>query len=217
MIFLTGPHCCGKTHILRYVYRYGFPSIDLGPTLRKTYHDFSLGLSFTQWIQVGEESCGPSFTDQLVSLAVQEWMQTQREKYEGRIQDFIIAGSRSMNGIEYISNFFGLSIQNRKIVYVDANPQTLRRRYEAREGVTITPRDFEAYLNDDYKMGLLKIKARADIYLKNEGITDHELTRMIDDIIFEQLGHKKEIMLPDAEGRMSLEKEYRRISNKENL
>ena len=217
MIFLTGPHCCGKTHILRYVYQYGFPSIDLGPTLRKTYQEFSFGLSFPQWIQAGEESYGPSFTDQLVSLAIQEWMQTQREKNEGLIKDFIISGSRSMKGIDYIQHFFDLDKRDRTIIYVDANPEILRQRYEAREGVTITTHEFEVYLDNDYQMGLLGIKASADIYLENGNITNRKLTQMINDIIFVQLGHKKEILLRDAEGRMSLEKEYRRIGNRENL
>ncbi len=214
MIFITGPHCSGKTHALRNVYEYGFPSIDLGPTLRKLYQDFSFGLTFPQWLVTGEESYGDSFTDRLIVLAIEEWIEKQLAKHEGKIQDFIISGNRSVGGIQYIVDHFDI-VGEPTVIYVDADPEVLRSRYQQREGVIVSPEDFEAYLDRDYRMGLASVRRFATHLISNGDTTDDNLRRKMDAILFDELGHKKESVLDPKEGRISLENECRFAMNKE--
>lgn len=190
MIFITGPHAAGKTHLSKYLSSYGFPSIDLGPTIRKLHSELGLGLPFLRWVEIGEGQFGPHFTDELLAKQLLEFCR-ESEILTG-VRDVLIVGSRSLAGIYYLRDYFK---RNRNlassIVYIEADKEILRERYNLREGKALTKVEFEKILKRDEDMGLLHIRPVADHLIFNDG-NDKKFRSNIDEVFFSSMGFEKE-------------------------
>lgn len=166
MIFLTGPHAAGKTQMAALFRRYGFINIDLGPTLRQAHKKSRSKKSFAEWVAKGEVGHGKHFTD---AVLVEKIRATVIELSQDRRCKLIIVGSRSWNGIHYIcARLRDLDgVGDRVVIFLDAPPDTLYKRYSRREGKKIPRRDFEALLAEDQRLGVDAIRDRADYYVSN--------------------------------------------------
>lgn len=166
MIFLVGQHCSGKTRISKVFSRAQFLCIDLGPLLREIHQGVSPHTSFADWIHVGEEIEGRHFTDSQLVEAISH----QVSDGSGRCwQDLLIAGNRSLEGVQYLVERIG-SYQGYRnvIVWVEAPVATLYRRYGVRNpDRPLSYADFLNLLEDDHRLGLPKLKDAAEFKLCN--------------------------------------------------
>lgn len=180
MIFVTGPHCAGKTHLARFLKRVGFQYIDLGPTIRSIWMTTAPDVTFEQFIVRGEEKFGLQFVD---SLLVAELINKLGHiSKEGVSKDLLVLGNRSVTGIDYIRSHMTLKRGRSTIFYIDAEKEVLYERYRRREDAEISKKDFEAVLDKDTDMGLMGIKEVADYIIHNSG-TQKEFEELIQELI----------------------------------
>lgn len=166
MLFITGPHGVGKTHFAKVLQQDGFPSIDLGPTLRMVWNRTSPHITFEEFIRRGEE-IGNTFLDQLL---VKEIITRLNLKEPGSYKDLLVVGSRSISGIQYLkSNFPELRSIRSVVVYIDAEEEILYRRYCRRENRQVEVEEFRQLLDEDREMGLEEIRQVADFLIENNG------------------------------------------------
>lgn len=199
MIFLAGPHCAGKTTTAELLASHNFAFIDLGPTLRRTHREKANNLSFRGWLAEGEAQYGCHFTDDLLVEAVQGYKRELLRR-PVPVQDLVICGSRSLDGVSYIAEKVkGLSEQPNVVVWIEAPEPVLWRRY-CEENREISRVEFEALLKRDRELGLDTIKEQAEHILVNDGATIEVLGKKVNELFFGKLGYSPEGSSPTAEG-----------------
>ncbi len=182
MLFLVGPHGAGKTKLSEIAVEYGCIAIDLGPALRNLHLASGASCSFSEWIQDGELRNGKNFTDILLAAEVEK-AKLHIEKESGH-PDILIVGSRSIDGVEYLSTIFPkVNGRSRRIVYIDAPFSLKLKRYNVREGLSLAPEEFELLLAADTRMGLEKIRESADVLLWND-IDEDSLRKRVKELLF---------------------------------
>lgn len=208
MIFLTGPHCAGKTTIAEILMPYNFNYLDLGPTLRELHQEESNSLSFEEWLSKGEANHGRYFTDDLLVKAIKEC----REKLLNQpvvTQDLIICGSRSLEGISYLTQRVSrLNDWENTIVWVEAPKPLLWQRFCEKNGAT-SMAEFEVLLRRDKELGLDTIREHVDHILINNGPTIESLGEKTNELFFEKLRYSREGLTVTVEGKYKVNKESR--------
>ena len=208
MIFLTGPHCAGKTTIAKILTHHNFAHIDLGPTLRRIHREGTNGLSFEEWLSRGETQRGPHFTDNLLVEAINKYIERLLLRATP-VQDLIICGSRSLEGINYIvSRVTNLNRRKNVIVWVDAPKHLLWRRFCEKNG-PISMTGFEELLEKDRELGLDTIRKQAQYILTNDSLTIEGLVRKVRELFFGTLKYSSEGLLVTIEGEYRIYKEQR--------
>lgn len=190
MIFLTGPHASGKTMISKMIFLYGFLCIELGTTLRLKHKETDPELNFSSWCQKEEKIHGPNFTDNII---VEKIRQKTKEalSLSNMFQDLVIVGSRSYQGIQYISNRIP-SKNNYKntIIYIDAPLEILKKRYYLREKSEINDTEFDLLLEKDCQIGIKTIVPHADFVIWNNS-SEEKIKNTIEKTLFSDLQYTK--------------------------
>lgn len=180
MIFVTGPHCVGKTYFARLLQRKGFSYIDLGPTIRNIWRSITPDLTLEEFIIRGEEKFGVHFVDSLlVAELVSKLDSINKERLD---RDLLVVGSRSITGINYIKSRVISAGQRSIIFYIDALKEVLYERYCRRENPESSREEFERILEKDIKIGLVGIKEIADYIIDNSG-TQKEFEDKIQELV----------------------------------
>lgn len=164
VFFIVGPHGVGKTYIVNKIKEVAnVIHIDLGPLLRETHRVFAPNISFGEWIEKGELKYGKNFTDIILCKQIERLIKGRESERT------IITGSRSLNGLKYISTRF--KIEEPKVIYIDAPFAQLKQNYEKRENRSLTTTEFEALLQKDRNIGLDTLKQYAlehNTYMQND-------------------------------------------------
>lgn len=164
VFFIVGPHGAGKTYIVNKIREATqIVHIDLGPLLREAHQVFEPNISFAKWIEEGEAKYGKNFTDIILCKQIERLTKGKESKKT------IITGSRSLNGLQYISTKF--KIEEPKVIYIDAPFEQLKQNYEKREKGSLTNAEFEALLQKDRNIGLDTLKEYAikqGTYMQND-------------------------------------------------
>ena len=196
MIFIVGAHATGKTYLADYLLKFNFFKIDLGPVLRLLYDKFGKGYTFQEWIKKGEEISGKNFTDDLI---VEEIISTIRnlEIMKRDAMDFVIIGSRSVEGLKYILEKVGkFNNIKPKIIFLDAPFDVMYENYKKREGIEITRDEFERIIEKDRQMGLEDLRDIADFVILNdttrEKLVDQALVLLRDELKYAIPEHRLE-------------------------
>lgn len=185
MIFITGPHGSGKTHIANFLSQNGFQPIDLGPRLRTLWRATSGHIPFENFIRTNEKKYGRHFTDAILSAEI---LKVLDEIYQnGNIFDISITGNRSIDGIHYIQTHCPDGGKRRAILYVEADEFLLYERFCKRDG-QITVDEFQTILKRDKELGLEAIKPEADFVITNNGTTSELETKVLT-IVHNDLGY----------------------------
>ena len=188
MIFLTGPHAAGKTTSAKILSRYGFVYIELGAILRRVHLKEGEGVDFEKWLQRGEIAFGIHFTDDILVEEIKKKMKRTLYK-SAAIQDIVIVGSRSFQGIQYIINKTPIFNKRKNIIiYMDSPVETLKARYSLRTGKQFDSKEFQLLLDKDYEIGLKTIIRHADFKIWNNG-SKGDLKRKLKTIIFSDLNY----------------------------
>ena len=167
MIFLTGEHGAGKTHLAQvYQKHFGCEYVDLGPTLRRIWMETSPNTSFADFLKRGEEKSGIDFTNQLLVDEIEKQMGRRAENCcTGRL---LIIGSRSVQGLQYIrGKTQDINGNTRAVVYIQADEDKLYLHYKEREQREISYQEFQLLLQRDRQMGILGIRGVADYVIEN--------------------------------------------------
>ncbi len=190
MIFLTGPHCSGKTEMAQMLSLHNFKCLELGETLRKKWHKEAPELTLDVWCRMKEKSFGSRFTDEALIVEIKKQIK-ESLKWPMFYQDLVLVGSRSFQGIQYIIDNLSLA-NNRKniIIYIEAPYKALKERFEKREKRKITSKEFRLWLEKDKKLGIETIIPHTDYKILNNG-SKEEFKRMIEKIIFFDLKYSK--------------------------
>ena len=156
IIFIAGPHGVGKTYTTNEIRKsMNILHFDLGPMIRAIHKRSAPGLKLGDWIKIGERKYGPDFSNAVLCEEIKRLLSENSPMA-------LITGSRSVEGMQYIVNYF--SIKNPVLIYLDADPSLLRKNYENREHLNISEENFNNLLLDEQKMGLLKLKEYALIH-----------------------------------------------------
>jgi dephospho-CoA kinase len=186
MLFLTGPHGAGKTTVAKILTGYNFSYIDLGGTLRERHKKEDCGIDFESWCKKNENDKGKFFTDDLIVEEIKK-MIADISSGPDTPKDIAIVGSRSFNGIQYITqrinSFKGLK---NTIIYIDTPPNILIERYCKREGKRLSAPEFGLLLEKDKRLGLPSIEIKADVKITNNGSME-DLRKKIEKIISQDL------------------------------
>ncbi|MDO8610575.1 MAG: AAA family ATPase [bacterium] len=189
MIFIVGAHATGKTHLADIVCEFNFTKIDLGPILRDIYKKSKSTKSFTEWVNEGEEKFGKNFTDNLLVEEIKHKIINLNNK-ETKPIDFVITGSRSITGLQYILEHIGkYNNINNKIIFLEAPFDVMYERYKKREGIDITIEQFKEILERDKKMGLEDLRQIADFVVINDS-THEKLQDQITKLLRNELKYK---------------------------
>jgi dephospho-CoA kinase len=182
MIFLAGYHCAGKTESIAILRSWEFDSIDLGPALREHHRSLETGLPFHKWHQI-ESARDPHFADDILAGKVEAAL---KSAYAKSAAEFVIAGSRSWGGMEYLKGRVSplLPYQDRQIVVrIDAPYELLMERYLRRSGVGASKEKFRELIAEDKALGIETIIGKEDLLINNAGSRDElsaELARLRD-------------------------------------
>ena len=184
VIFIVGPHGVGKTYAvnaLRNIHN-GIIHIDLGPLIRQIHKKFSPDISMEEWIKKGEKKYGKNFTDILLCKGIEKIVSTCNSCNEKK---FLITGSRSKGGIDFIVNKFKLN--EPKIIYLTAPFYQLKSNYENREKISLSNEEFNQILDAEKKMGLddLEIYAQNNSFIEENDNSDNFIQHL-EFIVFNQ-------------------------------
>ncbi len=166
MIFITGPHCVGKTTIAKKLQHYGFVHIETGDIVRKEYRKEVLGIEFHMWAL----NKNHMFNNFIAQAIMDKCFLIKQSK--GNIQDILVTGNRQINGIKYlIKNVPPVNHKPDFIIYVEADERILYTRYIKRQGRTKKQLTFKKFKDEvlgfDIKMGLKQIRNKADLIVCN--------------------------------------------------
>lgn len=182
VLFIVGPHGVGKTYIVNKIKEVtDVVHIDLGPLLREAHQVFAPYILFEEWIEKGELKYGKNFTDIILCKQIERLTKGKKCKMT------IITGSRSLNGVKYISTRF--KIEEPKVIYIDAPFAQLKQNYQKRENCSLTNIEFETLLQKDRKIGLDSLKEYAinkGTYMQNDN-TINFIQKMREKILQKQL------------------------------
>lgn len=173
VIFVCGPHNCGKTTVARWLVGHNFLHIETGEIVRREYARSGTSDSFQSWA----EKCNkehPHYFDDLIAWSIRNYYD-QKESLQ--FQDIVVTGNRQKDGIEYIAERCKDFGSKGIIVYLEANPEILFARHSRRMDRRLEENTYEyfvsEYLGFDDKMGLRQIKGIADFIVNAEKSKEH--------------------------------------------
>lgn len=147
--FICGHRGCGKSYIIKQIKEFAECKVyDTGPILRGKYKELGLNsdIPFGEWLKVNEQVYGEDFTDYIICKSMNL-----------NLNDInIIIGNRSMVGIEYAIEFFG--IDNYKICFIDGDFNLFRLNYNKRENLNLGEEEFKKIIELENSMGIKEIE-----------------------------------------------------------
>lgn len=157
-LFVVGPHASGKTYsIKKYLSEDSEESkktvIDTGPIMRELHKKSGTDKNIGEWVCELENQYGPEITSEIIANEIK-----RRIKSSGK-EDSIIIGYRTFGSIDYLLR--KLDIEDFKILYIDAPMSLLFSNYSRREGNKKSLNEFEKYINEEERSGLIELKAYA--------------------------------------------------------
>lgn len=154
LLFIVGPHASGKTYSTNQYLNNNkdgnIVSIDTGPIMRKLHKESDPNIHISEWVNKLEEQYGKNVTSSLIAGEINKII------VQGNYDNAILIGYRTIDSISYLIQ--ALDIQDFHILYVDASYELLYNNYLKREKKEISFSDFEIYLNEELKSGLIKLK-----------------------------------------------------------
>lgn len=156
VLFVVGPHASGKTYSIKKCVSESnekFSIIDTGPMMREFHKNSMSDLTIGEWVQELEEIFGKSITSKMITDEVKRRVDIEQN------ENVIIIGYRTIDSIKYLVDNMG--IEEFKVLYVDAPISLLFNNYCEREGNKKTFNEFEYYINEEERSGLVKLKAYA--------------------------------------------------------
>lgn len=178
VFFIVGPHGVGKTYVVSNIKKVtDVQHIDLGPLIREAHKVFAPGITFQEWIEKGEKQYGKNFTDIILCKQIERLTGGEEKGIT------IITGSRSLEGIKFITDRF--HIDRPRIMYITAPFEQLKSNYERREKLDLTDEQFRMILQAEKDMGLGRLEEYARqhcLYLQNDN-TDNFVEKIQEFII----------------------------------
>lgn len=145
--FICGHRGCGKSYLINQICKERICHVfDTGPILRNSFKNLNLDVSFSDWIKINEEKEGRNFTNKIICQSI--------NLNEDDVN--IIIGNRSMDGINYILDYF--NIEDYKIVYIDGDYELFRVNYNMRENKNLNVNEFNAIIDFENSMGIRQIE-----------------------------------------------------------
>lgn len=145
--FISGHRGCGKSFVAKQIKQVTNCNVfDTGPIVRSVHKRYASELSFAYWLELGEAEYGKDFTNQLICKNI--------EINENELT--IIIGNRTLTGIKYIIDYFG--IDNYKICFIDGDIELFRNNYNTRESLNFNPYEFNQVMQLENIMGIGDIK-----------------------------------------------------------
>lgn len=145
--FICGHRGCGKSYVSKQISQIANCNIfDTGPIIRQLYAKNSNGLSFSEWIQHGEEVYGKDFTNEIICNN----MNIDANELN------IIIGNRTLEGIKYIIDYF--EIKDYKICFIDGDFELFRNNYNSRENLNFSSTKFNEVMELENIMGIVEIE-----------------------------------------------------------
>ncbi len=147
--FICGHRGCGKSYLVSQLKETIKCKVyDTGPILRNEYRKFSLNsdVPFGEWVEINEQTYGENFTNQVIC----ENMNLNLDETN------IIIGNRSMIGIKYAIEYFG--IDNYKICFIDGDFDLFRLNYNKREKSNLDEEEFGKIIALENSMGIEEIE-----------------------------------------------------------
>lgn len=171
MYFICGKHGSGKTTIMNAFNKDGkYILLDLGPTIRKQYAEYRKSgnfLSFSEWLDLNYRR-----DVNFVGKIVVNYLHNHKDKDK----TIVIFGARSLSDILAISRVIK---KKYKIVFLKADSNVLKQRYEKRENVVLSNKEWNEIIDNDNRIGLNKIESISDIILFNENGKINELIQQL--------------------------------------
>lgn len=145
--FVCGHRGCGKSYIINQIKeQIACHVFDTGPILRESFRRLNLDMSFQEWVKINEKKYGKTFTNQIICQNI----------HLNNNDISIIVGNRSMNGINYILEYF--NIENYKIIYIDGDYELFRTNYNRRENKNLNISEFNSIIDLENSMGIEQIE-----------------------------------------------------------
>ena len=145
--FISGHRGCGKSFVARKIKeKVNCNVFDTGPIIRRVHKKYAGELSFGDWLTLGEVEYGNDFTNKIIC----ENMNIDNNQIN------IVIGNRTLDGIRYIINYFG--IEDYKICFIDGDIELFRNNYNTRESLNFNPYEFNQVMQLENLMGIGVIK-----------------------------------------------------------
>ena len=172
--YFCGHRGCGKNFLANQLTRYvPIKIIDTGPIIREAYKKYNTNnSSFKEWIEENEKRYGKNFSNMVISKIAN----IKKEN------DYIVIGYRSINGIKYFNDYFGIT--DYQIYFIDGDYTLFRKNYNTREKTDISKEEYEKIVKIEESMGIKKIK---EFVLNNKYKGKYYFKKQNDDIIFQDI------------------------------
>ncbi|MBO5348707.1 MAG: hypothetical protein J6A89_02660 [Clostridia bacterium] len=119
-----------------------------------------------------EEIYGENFSNIVISRSAS----VKKEK------NYIIIGYRSIEGIEYFNEYFGIT--DYLIYFIDGDYELFRKNYNVREKTDISKEEYEKIVKIEETMGIKRIK---DFVLNNPNKGRYYFKKQNDDTIYQDI------------------------------
>lgn len=152
--FICGPHGSGKSYIGEILSSEDSALLhfECGPTIRKLHAMSGSTLCLHEWISECNELHKTNYVEKSLRNELLDAVSLHNND-----APIIVSGVRSMGHIRYICEPW--EIANPSIVYIDCDTRKSRQNCIYRENRAISQDDIDSFLQHDYEMGLLDIKA----------------------------------------------------------
>lgn len=154
VLFVVGPHASGKTYSINESLAEDNTKatvIDTGPIMRTVHKESGSNKKIGEWVLELEKIHGKDITSKIIASKIIDTINLEQS------ENVIIIGYRTFDSINYLVN--ELNIQDFEIIYVDAPISLLYTNYCKREGQKKTFEEFEKYIQEEEKSGLVLLKA----------------------------------------------------------
>lgn len=145
--FISGHRGCGKSFVAKQIKQATNCNVfDTGPIVRAAHKHYASELSFAYWLELGEAEYGKDFTNQIICNNIN----IDKNKIN------IIIGNRTLTGIKYITDHFG--IENYKVCFIDGDIELFRKNYNSRESLNFNFEEFNQIMQLENMMGIGEIE-----------------------------------------------------------
>ena len=179
--FICGHRGCGKSFTAKKIKeKINCNLFDTGPIIRQAHKKYAGELSFGYWLELGEAEHGKDFTNQIIC---------QNMSIDNNEVNIII-GNRTLVGIKYIIDYFG--IEDYKICFIDGDIELFRNNYNARENLNFNVLEFNQVMQLENMMGIgeieqfVKNNPNIGMYFYKEKNDTTVIDRILDDINYKK-------------------------------
>lgn len=175
IIFIAGPHGCGKTKATEILINTGITdySFDTGPLIR-IEHQKSEIPKIEDWVAINEKKYGQHFTDNIILRKI--FAELSRKDLTNKT--IVILGYRTFDGLCYLLKKIGeVFTCHYYFLYIDTLEHIAHQRFNKRDGVNLSSKEFHEKW-ESQKVGLLQIANESDYYIMNDG-SEKELSQKL--------------------------------------